>query len=361
MNITSTIQYYKDKKLVRLSTNEKNHTIVCYTKTALYNKEWDEFLLCARGLVYDCAGNVLNSPFKKIFNLNENIIVDENIINEKLKNEHYEVYEKCNGHLIQMFFDGEEWIVCTKGSFDMEFISKDKELLIPIIKKIESLDDIRRDYYRKQTLLFEMIVDYDKHLMYKDHKEFYGDNVPVLLGVLSLDGKDLKYIGLQQCADEIQCLCVRKFDKKIDLNTIYDEKYKEGYIVRFDDGFRFKIKTKWYIKQRYYNQFTTEKILKLFKKYEMDYKGVLEEIPEEILYVYEDFCHKFCDYAMEYKKESNKIFNNLLFNNDKKTDIELINKNVPEKFKSAVKSLYNNKNISTKTIKAQFYKTFKYR
>lgn len=364
MDYKSLLESYLEQGLIR--TNTKNGlTIVCYSRKAMGDSNWSEFLLKSRGLVLDNDYNPVNSPFEKIFNIGENELVNKDEIENRLATEKYEVYEKLNGHLIQMFFYDGQWIVCTKGSFDMEFIQKDREILQPVINKIESLSESRRNYYRSQTLLFEMLVDFDKHLLHGEQTGRYGNNTAVLIGIRSVEGKDLLHSGLCQCGNEIGVPVVNLIDKDVSLTNDYKLEGIEGYIVRFKrDGFRFKIKTDWYVNNRYVSKIDRNKLIKLFKQYgDSDIKSVYEEIPEECIYLYNDFIAEYEEFCEKFIEEAEIQLTNVEMALEGTDDIskvmKYIDENVEKEYHSAVKSLFKGRKVNKRTLKSQFLKSVK--
>lgn len=339
---------------------DKSHglEIYCYSRSCAGLESWSDSLKAARGLVFDTNGNQVTYPLLKFFNLDENASAGMEYVKGRLQSDSYEVYEKLNGHMAILFYHGGEWHLTTKGSFDMEYISKDREVIQHIIDNMEQLPETRRNWYRNQTLIFEMLVEHDKHLLYGNQTEDYGENVGVLLAIKG-KGTDLLHQGLVQCANEIGSCVVKRIDKDIDLDSEYDLTGIEGYIVRFvRDNFRFKIKTKWYIENRYLSKLDDKKMLKLFKKYGINIDKVYDDLQEEVIDIYKDFVNEFEEFCTAYEDsvalfiDSNKYEINDI--DGKKELYEFVTKNASPDMVSAIMYYLNKGKVHTNTLKKAF-------
>ncbi len=117
-----------------------NLKIYNYTPKTQYEKLWDDVTLVCRGLVMD-GDVVVAKPFPKFFNMEE-------LSDNEIPNESFEVFEKMDGSCIICFFYDNKWICATRGSFTSQQAIKANEMLKNY--PVEKLDT-------KNTYLFEII------------------------------------------------------------------------------------------------------------------------------------------------------------------------------------------------------------
>ena len=83
-----------------------------YSAQTQYEGFWTEETLMARGLITTENGEIIARPFPKFFNVDEHIQKIGPLPIEK-----FSVYEKYDGSLGILFFDGEQFRFSTRGSF----------------------------------------------------------------------------------------------------------------------------------------------------------------------------------------------------------------------------------------------------
>lgn len=209
---------------------KQNHPILPlsiwnYTPEVQYREIWDDITLQSRGLVTDNEGNVVARPFKKFFNIEEG---------KHNPTEEFEVFEKMDGSLGVLFNYKDEWILATRGSFTSEQSKKGYELL----KKypIEKLD-------KNNTYMFEILFTENRIVV--DYGDYEG---LVLLGAFNTKtGEEVPYSELKSLEGFD---VVKKYDGIKDYTTLKDlvDNNAEGFVVRFSNGERMKIKGKEYIR-----------------------------------------------------------------------------------------------------------------
>ena len=82
-------KYIQDGLVVKNDHPTLPISIYNYSRKAVYNKVWDDITKSCRALVLDREGNVVAKAFDKFFNIEE-------LSNEKIPNESFEVYEKLD-------------------------------------------------------------------------------------------------------------------------------------------------------------------------------------------------------------------------------------------------------------------------
>jgi len=226
--------YIDNKKILANKHPEYDIWILNYSKDTQFERTWDIYTLSCRGLVIDAEGNVLARPYKKFFNYEE--VCDKIDMNRR-----FEAYEKMDGSLIILFYYAKEqkWIVASRGSF----ISKQAVLAQEILNKynIENLN-------KTNTYVFELISKFNRIVVnYSDVEDL------VLLGCIDTKtGEETSYDEMCNTYKEIFPI-VKRYFKYDDVISIADlklleEDNREGFVVRFENGERIKIKFKSYVK-----------------------------------------------------------------------------------------------------------------
>ena len=265
------LEDYQNLRRIQLKKNPINDLVLAvYSKSEFFKKNWDDVTKSNRGHVYDTEGNLVANPFDKIFNLNEVEETKEELISTRLENEEYEICEKYNGHLSIVFYHEDILYNNTKGSWNHPFIPYDRQILNKYFSKLDKnlspFNHANIQEWKEKTFLFEILGDHDKHLMYYDYEKIGLKNSAVLLGVKDKYGLDEPIGNLEYYANFLQCPYTKPLDIKIPedrtLSDLFKDKGTEGYIIRFANGDRVKVKTDWYLNERYKNQFSDTDFIK---------------------------------------------------------------------------------------------------
>lgn len=262
------LQEYIDNGLIVANKHpEYDIWILNYSPKVQSKKIWDDYTLSCRGMVIDVNGNILARPFSKFKNFEEH---DPSEIDMSKK---YEIFEKMDGSLIILFFYEEimQWIIASRGSFISEQVIKARQMIDA------------NTYYslnRKCTYLFEII--YKENRIVVD----YGDrNELVLLGVIITEnGEEIPYKTLKMLYSNYFDV-VKKYDIENikDLNELkaLEEENREGFVVRFSDGFRVKVKFSEYI--RLHGILTNVSNITVWEHLMNNYNfdSLLDQVPDE--------------------------------------------------------------------------------
>ena len=217
-------KYYNDGLLHKQIHPIKDLTIWNYSPKVQYERLWDEITIQCRGLVTNSKGEIVARPFKKFFNYEEHKPED-------IPNEDYVVYEKMDGSLGILFNYENEWIMATRGSFTSPQAIKGKEIL--------SRHDISA-WRKDNTYLFEII--YPENRIVVDYK---GEEKLVVLGAIHTEtGEEIPDSSLfwtQDSGFEV-VMTYKTWGESYDLLKEEISKDREGYVIKFKNGFRMKIK-----------------------------------------------------------------------------------------------------------------------
>lgn len=198
-----------------------------YSQVCQYDNSWDELLLKCRGLILDKDFNIIAKGFDKFFNLSEHKSEE---IPYHLP---FEVFNKRDGSLITLFYYNNQWILASRGSFTSDQAIKAQEL----IKKynINQLD-------KNLTYCFE--IHYKENQIVVNYGDYEG--LVLLAAFNSKTNEEISY-------DELLKLngfdIVERYDGIKDINKLkeLEEPNKEGFVIRFSNGFRIKIKFDEYV------------------------------------------------------------------------------------------------------------------
>jgi RNA ligase len=193
--------------------------ILNYSPRCQYERCWDDLTLQCRGLVIH-GDRVVARPFRKFFNDTEHA---EGEIPWHLP---YEVTEKLDGSLLIVFHFEGEWHYSTRS-----FLSTQAQRGKQIFRQrySESQLDTRLTY------LFEVL--YPENRIVVDYQG--REDVILLAAIDTAQGNEVPFDAVSDCLAKVRRLPPDANAK--DLRSIIRDD-EEGYVVRFEDGFRVKVK-----------------------------------------------------------------------------------------------------------------------
>lgn len=260
-------QYIEQSLIVANKHPEYDIWILNYSPKAQSKKFWDEYTISCRGMVIDAKGKILARPFQKFKNFEEH---DPSEIDMSMD---YEIFEKLDGSLIIVFYyePRMEWIVASRGSFISQQSIEGKKILgVSILDKLSKID----------TYLFEILYPENRIVVnYGDRREL------VLLGRIETKiGKELPHDKLIKFYSNFFTIVKKyKMDKINDLFELkaLEEDNKEGFVIRFVDGFRVKVKFTEYV--RLHGILTNVSNLTVWEymKDNYEFDELLDRVPDE--------------------------------------------------------------------------------
>jgi len=288
MNLKTLKKYEQDGLIYSQVHPNLPLTIYNYTDKVQWENIWDEITLQCRGLVVDGKGDIVARPFKKFFNLSEG---------KTNTTDDYIIYEKLDGSLGILFCYNDEWILASRGSFTSEQAIRGKEIL-----------DKECDYNlldKENTYCFEIIYPENKIVL-----EYNGLETCILTGVFNTA------TGEEQSLDGWGMSPVESYSFKTPLNELHSiiEDNQEGYVVRFSNGERGKIKGAEYLRlHKMMSEMSTtavwdclrngDSILNLIKDFPDEFYNTVRE--------YERFLKGEFDYKEEYILITYERFKNI--------------------------------------------------
>ena len=249
-------KYYEDGLLYKQVHPTLPLTIWNYTEKVQYENLWDAVTLSARGLVTDDTGDIVATPFQKFFNIEEGKFEPT---------ENFEVFEKMDGSLGIVFWYRGQWVVATRGSFTSDQAIKAREIL----RKYNT--DIM---FRHLTFCFEIIYPENRIVL-----DYDTDEKLVLLGTFDKNGKEIDVEMWREYGFDV----VKKYDGIKDFKELKSmvKDNQEGFVVKFSNGDRVKVKGVEYLRlHKIMTNVTTTGVWEYLKNGE-DVMEILKDVPDE--------------------------------------------------------------------------------
>ena len=298
-------KYYNDGLLHKQTHPTKDLTIWNYSPKVQYERLWDDITLQCRGLVTNSKGDIVARPFKKFFNYEEHKP-------EEIPNEDYVVYEKMDGSLGILFNYENEWIIATRGSFTSPQAIKGKEIL-----DRHDISAWRKD----NTYLFEII--YPENRIVVDYK---GEEKLVVLGAIHTEtGEEIPDSSLfwtQDSGFEV-VMTYKTWGEGYDLLKEEIQKDREGYVIRFKNGFRMKIKGEEYKRLHKILTNISNRDIWEYLKDNKPLDEILDKVPDEFYNWVKETVRDLTVRFENIEKDYREIFENLNNRNLSRKDFAL--------------------------------------
>lgn len=205
---------YKNTKLLRCQKHPSRDLFIWnYTDLAQSKQQWDDITTLARALVTTSTGTIVARSFKKFHNIEEH---------RHDPTDEFVVYEKLDGSLIIAFWHVDTWIVASRGSFVSDQAKHAHELLSPHFNNLD----------KHLTYSFEIIYPENRVVVnYEDRDEL------VLLTAFDAYGTEYPDARIPSIS-KVATFCYHDYTQLKQL----DWSNSEGFVVRFSNGHRCKIK-----------------------------------------------------------------------------------------------------------------------
>lgn len=255
-----------------------------YTEKTQFEGKWDYITTACRGLVVEIpSGKLIARPFPKFFNIEEN---------KHQATDNFEVYEKIDGSLGILFRYQGQIILATRGSFTSDQAIKGLEILHNKYGLyLDSLFTYRAEGAKNaKTILLEIVYPENRVVVKYDEEKL------VMLGAYDKYHLEMDYHTLPPWPDY-----VKRFDG-LDYKSIKELNWpnSEGFVVKFDNGSRCKIKFEDYVRlHKVMTNFSTKAVFECLKKGK-NLDEVLKDTPDE-------FYANIKEFADNLKTEYGKI------------------------------------------------------
>ena len=297
-------KYYEEGLVYKQVHPNLPLTIWNYTEKVQYENLFDDITKTTRGLVTDDKGNVVARPFKKFFNQEEN---------KHIPTKDFDVYSKLDGSLGILFYYNNQWVMATRGSFTSDQAIKGFEMLQKYDYK--SLN-------KKFTYLFEIIFENNRIVV-----QYPFEDV-VLLGMIETqtgyevnihDGdEDIRH---QNMIKNIGLKVVEKFDGISDYTKLKEviKDNEEGFVVRFSNGDRMKIKGKEYLRlHKIMTNLSTTAVWEVLST-GGNFEDLLKDVPDEFYTKIQDYVKSLRYSFYQIREDAGKKFDYFMYGkyNDK--------------------------------------------
>lgn len=345
----------------RYHPQNNNIVILNYTEQATFERRWNKYTMSARGLILDLTDvknngkiKVLAKPFEKFFNYGENLEYEKDINFNKIES----VMEKMDGSLgISYIIDG-KINFATRGSFESEQAIKATEIWHRKYKEANERYHKLFTGKNKPTLLVEIIYPSNRVVV-----DYNGKEQLVLLGVID-EGMDYHYKGVKDIGDMLQLPVAKQYEYS--LEEMMDLKRKipaneEGWIIRFNDNKRLKIKGDEYLNVHRAMYGLSDKA-KVGTWADGNMEELIKTVPEEFRKEIEDLRDKLDERAeIEYRTLIEVYASIIELHKERKDFAIFVNKGVKKEYRKFMFIAYNNDGeISMDIIKEHIYKNYKH-
>jgi len=210
-------------------------TLYNYTTQCVMKGNWNYHTRCARGLILHDRGTYIARPFQKFFGLYER----EETYLQNLPDDTAEIATKYDGSLVVIFENpgraglGHKgaWDAVTRGCWDNEQIRFARRWLTDNRHKLES----------SYTYCFELIAPWNQIVIP------YEEEKMILLGRVDPYGLESTYAEAVAYAEEHDLEPVEFFEGRVeDVDLLRIPLDLEGYVARFPNGLRVKMKAPHY-------------------------------------------------------------------------------------------------------------------
>lgn len=315
-----------------------DYKIYNYTKQCQYDRAWNKITLQCRGLILDSNFNIIARPFPKFFNMEELPPVD---VEKRLQTE-YEVFKKMDGSCGIMYYSEalKKHRIASRGSFNSEQAIEANKILDEMMEKDPTLNDRLKSHY---THMFEIIYPNNRIIVnYGDKRELVLlGAVGIMTGVeASIDSDYIKSLGFEIVESY-------KGNKDFEYLKSLNTDNEEGWVIKFSDDFRMKIKYAEYCRiHALVSGVSTKAVWNCLKNGD-NFNKYMSEVPEEF---YTWIRARAFEYNLEYKRieiEILEMFNNYVSEfsypseNNKKHFALWVQDNLPKKDHGVIFNLAN--------------------
>lgn len=201
-----------------------------YSRSAVYERIWTPFTQVARGLILnEGEKRIVATPFPKFYNYGER--------DEPIPDLPFETFEKLDGSLGVVWRDGEAWRVSTKGSFNSDQAKWAQARVDDVAYLLDALEHLDGPF---PTYLVEIIYPENRIVIPYDFDGL------VLLSVYANDGAEFSYGEVGAVARFLGWRIAKRYNYEhiSELLAIATDlpATEEGFVLRFSNGHRLKIK-----------------------------------------------------------------------------------------------------------------------
>lgn len=279
-----------DEKMVSVQKHpDYDLYIYNYTPKCVFSHTWNEVTMQCRGLILDGEGNVVARPMRKFFNYEE---LDKATIPDLP----FKAYDKLDGSMGVLYWPNDlQPMIATRGSFVSEQAIHATDLLARRYRHVK----FNRDY----TYIFEIIYPDDAKVVR------YGktDDLILLAIIDTKTGEEYDINTMRQyftLPREYACHDYKQ------LRTMFDGGNREGFVVKFSNNFRMKMKYEEYLRIFNIKYCLTEKrIWEAMSENRLDeLRKMVDGVDEEVRMFFDSTVHKLNKEFCKIEAEACRVF-----------------------------------------------------
>jgi len=264
-------------KLVSMKPAGEGIFVLKYKKTVFYDNLWNCFLEECRGTIVDKNFNVVSRPFTKIYNYGVEAKAPALADDTKVT-----TFRKVNGFMVAMTWYNGDILVSTTGSTDSDFVNMAKQMMLLHGSWADWQIAMSNKELEGMTVMFECVHPNDPHI------------VPELAGMYTLGYRENTWdskVGydpfiLQDLSRMFNCYWPESVTTNLErLKVMAKECKHEGYVFYTDDGLSAKIKSPYYLVNKFVARNPrTDKLMRPDVKQSMDeeYYPLIDAIQADI-------------------------------------------------------------------------------
>lgn len=263
-------------KLVKAKSftiNNHELQVLKYSKQVFYKNLWNDALEWCRGTVVDSDFNLVSVPFQKIYNYGIEKRAPKIEPETKVT-----AYRKVNGFMAQITWHADTLIIGTTGSLGGDFVQYTKDMMqthAPMEKW-----EAWMKAHETETHLFEVVHPDDPHIIPENTGMYYlGSRLKQYDAIHSEYGLD-RVCQIQIRACELGCFAAEGYADVpfSEIQSMVKQCKHEGFVIYTDDGKATKIKSQWYLVQKWVARNpNTDKIMnnQIFNQVDEEYYGLI--------------------------------------------------------------------------------------
>jgi hypothetical protein len=271
----------ENPKLVNMRSAGEGIFVLKYSRRVFYDNLWNDFLEECRGTIVDADFNVVSRPFTKIYNYGVEakapVLADDVEVT---------AYRKVNGFMIAMTWHNGDILISTTGSTANDYVEYAKEMMV----KHQPYADWQTELSAATglTLMFECCHPSDPHIVPEDAGMYFlGTRENSWDSHVKMYGKGVAEWARNYAMSHLKCGYAEPMQVTMGVLKDLSSKVRhEGFVAYTEDGQSFKIKSPYYLTNKWVarNPRTDKLLTKEFKEQiDEEYYPLLEHIRGNIV------------------------------------------------------------------------------
>ena len=348
-------QLIKDGYISERKHPECDYYIYNYTAKTQYEQLWNEDTMNCRGLILDDKGNIIAKPFKKFFNIGE--YSEQNDLGKIPNYTWFDIWDKMDGSLGILYrMPNGGFRIATRGSFSSDQAIEGTMMFNEMFKNPEL------KFTNNWTYLFEII--YPANRIVVDYKERH--ELVLLAGVNNINGEEMTYEMLLGFSDAFN-IPITQYYGRVSYNRHAFLKIEgdipegnEGFVLKFDNGIRVKVKSDEYKRlHRILTQTSNKSVWELLRNHQ-DINELLDRVPDEFYQWTRNTVYNFNENYKSIEHSCQTIVNKCKFK-DRKDVAEYFCSKENKIYRGILFLMYDNKDyedVIWKMLRPEYSKPF---